>query len=141
METLIIEGTPALQGRIKISGSKNGSLPLIAASILTDEQVIIEDVPDLLDIEIMCEIGLALGMQISLQKNTLSLNSSSINRFTAPNSLTNQLRALFLMLGPLLVRFRRARISLPGISERFAASFNFPDDPGTRFGTHTRNSL
>jgi len=114
METLIIEGTPALQGRIKISGSKNGSLPLIAASVLTDDQVIIEDVPNLLDIEIMCEIGFALGMQISLQKNTLLLNSSSINCFTAPSSLTNQLRASFLMLGPLLVRFGRARISLPG---------------------------
>jgi len=114
METLIIEGTPALQGRIRISGSKNGSLPLIAASILTDEQVIIEDVPCLLDIKIMCETGFALGMQGSFQKNTLHLCSSSINHFTAPSSLTNQLRASFLMLGPLLVRFGRAKISLPG---------------------------
>ena len=114
METLIIEGTPSLQGKTRISGYKNGTLPLIAASILTDKQVIIEDVPCLLDIEIMCEIGLALGMQGSLQKNTLLLNSSSINQFTAPSYLTNKLRASFLMLGPLLVRFGRARISLPG---------------------------
>ncbi len=114
METLIIEGAPALQGRIRVSGSKNGSLPLIAASLLTDEQVIIEDVPGLIDIEIMCEIGFALGMQVSLQNNTLHLYSSSVNRFTTPSSLTNQLRASFLMLGPLLVRFGKARISLPG---------------------------
>ena len=114
MESLIIEGKHTLRGRVRISGSKNVSLPLIAASLLTDEPVIIEDVPCLLDVCTMKEIVYELGMGVGTEKRNLYLDASTVNRFTASHSLINQIRASILLLGPLLARFGRAKISAPG---------------------------
>ena len=114
MESLIIEGKRTLRGRVRISGSKNISLPLIAASLLTEEPVVIEDVPYLQDVHIMKDILSEFGIEIDHQKGTLHLDASKVNRFTASYSLLNQIRASILLLGPLLARFGRANISLPG---------------------------
>ena len=114
MESLIVEGKNTLRGRVRISGSKNISLPLIAASLLTDDPVIIEDVPCLRDVHIMLEIVSEIGAEIRFQKRNLYLDTSTANSFTAPHSLASQMRASFLVLGPLLARFGRAKIYPPG---------------------------
>ena len=114
MSSLIVEGKHTLRGRVRISGSKNASLPLIAASLLTDEPVIIEDVPCLQDVCIMKEIVSEMGMGVGTEKRNLYLDGSMINRFTASDLLINQIRASILLLGPLLARFGKAKISAPG---------------------------
>ena len=114
MESLIVEGKRTLRGRVRISGSKNITLPLIAASLLTDDPVVVEDVPCLLDVGIMKEIVSEIGMGVRCQKHSLYLDASTVNRFSASHSLINQIRASILLLGPLLARFGRAKIYLPG---------------------------
>jgi len=114
MNSLIVEGKHTLRGRVRISGSKNASLPLIAASLLTDDPVIIEDVPCLQDVCIMKEIVSEMGMGVRTEKRNLYLDGSMINRFTASDLLINQIRASILLLGPLLARFGKAKISAPG---------------------------
>lgn len=114
MESLIVEGKRTLRGRVRISGSKNITLPLIAASLLTDDPVVVEDVPCLLDVDIMKEIVSEIGMGVRCQKHSLYLDASTVNRFSASHSLINQIRASILLLGPLLARFGRAKIYLPG---------------------------
>ena len=114
MESLIVEGKSTLKGRVRISGSKNISLPLIAASLLTDDTVIIEDVPILQDVHNMLEIVSEIGAGIKFQNRNLYLDASTANVFTISHSLASQMRASFLVLGPLLVRFGRAKICSPG---------------------------
>lgn len=116
MESLIVEGKKTLRGRVRISGSKNISLPLMTASLLTDDPLIIEDVPCLQDISIMLEILSEMGVGVNLQeqKRKLILGASTANRFSAPRSLASQMRASFLLLGPLLGKFGRAKIYSPG---------------------------
>ena len=111
---MIIEGKRTLRGRVRISGSKNITLPLIAASLLTDDPVVVEDVPRLLDVGIMKEIVSEIGMGVRCQKHSLYLDASTVNRFSASHSLINQIRASILLLGPLLARFGRAKIYSPG---------------------------
>ena len=114
MEVLVIEGGKTLQGEVKISGSKNASLPLMAASLLTEEPVILEDVPNLLDVKIMMEILAELGVKVDYKRGMLKLDSSSLNSTIAPHRLVNKMRASFLVVGPLLGRCGRVKISLPG---------------------------
>ncbi len=117
-ESLIIEGKgegkPPLQGTVNISGSKNATLPLMAASLLTDAPVQLIDVPDLLDVRIMKKIIINLGARINYQEGNLYLDSSTVNSYSASYRLVTRMRASFLILGPLLARFGKARISMPG---------------------------
>jgi len=113
-ESLSIEGKRLLQGTVNISGSKNATLPLMAASLLTDAPVQLIDVPDLLDVRIMKKIIINLGARINHQEGKLYLDSSTVNSYSASYRLVTRMRASFLILGPLLARFGKARISMPG---------------------------
>ncbi len=123
----IIGGTP-LVGTIPISGAKNAALPLMAASLLTDETLTLSNMPYLADIVTMANLLAQHGVELSMEGSgksrdglqlagsgrILSLNASQVNNLTAPYELVRTMRASVLVLGPLLARFGAARVSLPG---------------------------
>lgn len=116
MAKFVITEKVPLKGSVKISGAKNSVLPIIAASLLADGQSIIEDVPNLNDVIIMCDLVKSLGAGIELSEDSmrLKINTGKITDTTAPYELVNKLRASFLVMGPLLARTGRAKISMPG---------------------------
>lgn len=120
MDKLVIEGSRPLKGSVKISGSKNAALPLMAASLLTDEKVELSNVPHLKDISTMNRLLVGLGVKTSFLweklsiADTLTLQAKKITNHEAPYELVRTMRASVLVLGPLLARARQARVSLPG---------------------------
>jgi UDP-N-acetylglucosamine 1-carboxyvinyltransferase len=115
MDKIIIEGGSRLQGEVRISGSKNASLPILAASLLTDEKVSVRNIPDLLDISHMMlllgELGLASKR---LDDGTIEITPEEDTPVEAPYDIVRKMRASVCVLGPLLAKRRRARVSLPG---------------------------
>lgn len=112
---IIVEKSPALKGSVKISGAKNSTLPIIAASLLSSEVCTLEDIPALDDVDVISEVLASLGVDINrINKNSLEVNSSKIINIEAPYELMRKMRASFLVMGPLLARMGKARISLPG---------------------------
>ena len=115
MDKFRIQGGQALSGEINISGSKNAALPLIAASIMLDERVILERIPHLRDISTMIKLLADMGVSVNLtDNNKLELDASNINNYLAPYNLVKTMRASILVLGPLLAKYGEARVSLPG---------------------------
>ncbi len=117
MQKIVINGGNFLQGKINVSGSKNASLPIMAASILTDEILELENVPDLVDVHTMSQVLSSLGVSVVSQnesKNNLSLTYSDSDSVIAEYDLVRKMRASILVLGPLLARKRHASVSLPG---------------------------
>ncbi len=114
MSTFVICGGVPLIGKVRISGAKNAVLPVIAASLLAEGKTVIEEIPFLNDVKIMCDLIESLGVEIDLSGGVLTVNSPEISSSTAPYELVNKLRASFLIMGPLLARTGYARISLPG---------------------------
>ena len=117
MQKIVINGGNFLQGKINVSGSKNASLPIMAASILTDETLELENVPDLVDVHTMSQVLSSLGVSVVSQnesKNNLSLTYSDSDSVIAEYDLVRKMRASILVLGPLLARKRHASVSLPG---------------------------
>ncbi len=116
MSVFIIDGGVPLKGTVRISGAKNAILPSLAACLLTEEKTILKDVPDLEDVHTMCNLLNSLGADTTFNKKDkeIIVNTSSINKYTALYELVNQMRASFLVMGPLLARKGRAKVSLPG---------------------------
>ena len=114
MNKIVIEGGISLNGSVKISGSKNAALPAIASCILTGGWHRIRNVPSLKDIETIRIIMSGMGIAFQNDNNTLSVNSDKINEYEAPYDLVKTMRASILLLGPLLARMGKARISMPG---------------------------
>lgn len=116
MDKIEISGGTPLSGNITISGAKNATLPLIAATILTDEPVTLNNVPNLSDVHTLLKLLQLLGAEVDLDPldHTLTICSKSIQNFEAPYDLVRKMRASVLVLGPLLARFKKARVSLPG---------------------------
>ncbi|KXG77967.1 UDP-N-acetylglucosamine 1-carboxyvinyltransferase 1 [Fervidicola ferrireducens] len=114
MASFIIEGGVSLKGTVRASSAKNAVLPVMAAALLADGECTIEDVPELEDVRVMREVLLALGAGCEKENGALKINSSNINAVEAPYELVRKMRASFLVMGPLLARFGRAKISLPG---------------------------
>ena len=115
MKKLKIQGGNSLSGEISISGSKNAALSIIAASIMTEERVVLENIPHLEDITTMVRLIAGMGVSITLvDDNKLVLDSSKIRNFMAPYDLVKTMRASILVLGPLIARFGEATVSLPG---------------------------
>lgn len=115
MEKIIIEGGTSLKGKVKISGAKNAALPLIAASILTDKEMRISNVPYLKDVDTI--IRLLRGMDVQIERNgkgEVIADASLIGHIEAPYDLVRTMRASVLVLGPLLARLGKAKVSLPG---------------------------
>jgi len=103
-----------LKGEVSVGGSKNSALPIMAATLLTDQDCKITNVPDLADIRTMIKILESLGKKVELKKNILIVTQTSKKRYTAPYGLVRTMRASFCVLGPLLARKGHAKVSLPG---------------------------
>ena len=115
MEKLLIKGGKSLRGTIKCAGAKNAALPMIAATILSSENVILKDLPYLQDITTMFELLGSMGAKIVLNENMdFDISSNNLDDTEARYELVKTMRASILVLGPLVARYGRARIALPG---------------------------
>jgi len=111
---LIINGGKPLSGSVRISPAKNAALPILAASLLTPEPVILEEVPRLRDIEVMLELLSHLGTRYAWEGKSLYLETPEILRTDAPYELVAKMRASFIVLGALLARAGEGQVSMPG---------------------------
>ena len=114
MQKLEVFGAKKLKGQIKISGSKNASLPILAATLLSNKKVYLQNLPRVKDIETMVSLLQSLGSKISFNKNNLAIDNKKQNKNSASYSLVKTMRAGILVLGPLLAKFGKAKVSLPG---------------------------
>ncbi|MDY6856900.1 MAG: UDP-N-acetylglucosamine 1-carboxyvinyltransferase [Thermodesulfobacteriota bacterium] len=113
MEKIVIKGEKRLKGEVEISGSKNAALPILTASILTQGWNTFSNVPVLRDIETIKRLLKGLGIKIKEGKD-LRINADSLNSYEASYDLVKTMRASVLVLGPLLAKLKRAKVSLPG---------------------------
>lgn len=114
MDKLVISGGRLLQGEIAISGAKNAALPILCAALLTVEPVTLNNVPALYDIHTMLKLLAQMGVKVTQEGDTVTLDASAIHNPTAPYELVKTMRASILVLGPLLARYGEAHVSLPG---------------------------
>jgi len=115
MEKLLIKGGNTLSGKIKCSGAKNAALPMIAATILSDEKIILKNLPYLQDITTIFELLGSMGSEILLDENmNFTISSFNLKDIEARYELVKTMRASILVLGPLLAKYGKARIALPG---------------------------
>ncbi|HZK41285.1 MAG TPA: UDP-N-acetylglucosamine 1-carboxyvinyltransferase [Atribacterota bacterium] len=114
-EKLIISGGNRLQGTVKIDGAKNSALSIMAATLLTKDVCILRNVPRLTDVETMSDVIRKLGINVEWKENnSLYIDSDNFNNYEAPYELVKMMRGSILVMGPLLARLKRAKISLPG---------------------------
>jgi UDP-N-acetylglucosamine 1-carboxyvinyltransferase len=125
MDKFVIEGGARLQGTIATSGAKNSALPALAAALLTDEPVVLERIPRVRDIRTMERLLVDIGSEIEVEGECVKLNTKKIVSPEAPYELVKTMRASSLVLGPLLARAGRARVSLPGGCAIGARPINF----------------
>ncbi len=115
MEKLVIKGGNTLKGKVKISGSKNASLPILTATILSEGKYYLSNVPNLNDVTTMLKLLNYLGISSEqIDNDTAVLNTEDLSLFTAPYDLVKTMRASILALGPLLAKRKRAKVSMPG---------------------------
>jgi len=114
MDKFILHGGRKLSGTIFIGGSKNGTLPVMAAALLAKGVTTLLNVPHLMDIRTMSNVLRVIGAQVYGKGSTFKIDASRCNHFEAPYDLVKTMRASFYALGPLVARFHRARVSLPG---------------------------
>lgn len=116
MDKIIINGGNRLSGKIKVSAAKNSVLPIIAASLLNPYECLLEDIPFLNDVNVICDVLNSIGASISLDKenNKITIKADNISSIEPPYELVRKMRASFLVMGPILSRFGKIRISLPG---------------------------
>ena len=114
MQKLEVLGANKLKGEVNISGSKNSSLPILAATLLSNNKVYLDNLPKVKDIETMINLLKSLGSKTKFDKKTLVVNNSKQNKNFASYKLVKTMRAGILVLGPLLAKFGKAKVSLPG---------------------------
>lgn len=114
MDKLIIKGPNKLSGQVKVSSSKNASLPILAATILFPQEVVFNELPGLSDINFFVQILESLGASTNQHAGRVSIQGQDICHTTADYELVRKMRASILVLGPLLSRFGKAKVSLPG---------------------------
>lgn len=114
MESYVICGGEKLIGNVKISGSKNAALPIIAASILNGKTTVLKNVPDISDIKIMLEILENLGCNVEQYSDKIIINSKDINNYEIPKELMHKMRSSVSIVGALLGRFGKCNFTYPG---------------------------
>ncbi len=113
-EIIVVQGNGTLKGDVVISGAKNSALKLMAASLLVQGITTLHNVPAISDIDIMSEVMERLGATVRRQGHTLTIDTTDVNRFETPYHLVSKMRASISVLGPLIARFGRARVAMPG---------------------------
>lgn len=114
-EILVINGGGPLEGEVTISGAKNSALPILAACVLGTEEIILDGVPGLKDVEIMIEVLRHLGSKVEyISEDSVRIDSSNLNTCETPFELMDKMRASFVVMGPLLSRFKEAYTKAPG---------------------------
>jgi len=114
MDKLVIEGGRRLSGTVRISGAKNACLPILAATLLTEDQSIIRNIPNLRDISTMAKILKTLGCEVSQDNDRMKVRPGKYRNYRAPYDLVSTMRASICVLGPLIAKKRRAEVSFPG---------------------------
>ena len=114
MDKLLIFGEIPLKGSVTIGGAKNSALPIMASTLLGQGQHILKRIPKLRDVYTMAELLRRMGAQVSIEKNKCFIDTEKIGNFEASYDLVKTMRASILVLGPLLARFGKAKVSLPG---------------------------
>lgn len=115
MAKLLIKESSPLLGKVRVSGAKNAALPILAATILGTEDIILEDLPKLKDVEVMCEVLESLGATVEkLDEHRVKINSNTINKYEVDYQLMHKMRASFIVMGALIGRMGKARSSMPG---------------------------
>lgn len=111
---IVVRESKPLKGTVKVSGSKNAVLPIIAATLLVDGVSVIKSVPNLRDVNVMSDLLRYLGAKVQYDGDTLVVDATDIKDTEAPYHLVNKMRASFLVMGSLLARYKNAKISMPG---------------------------
>lgn len=114
MDNLLVRGGPVLKGQVKISGSKNAILPIMAASLMSSQEVVLNGVPELEDINVMSEALRTLGARVIREGDVLIIRGDSVNKYSVHEDICRQMRASNLVMGALLGRFKQARVAYPG---------------------------
>ena len=114
MDKLLIDGGYPLNGEVNISGAKNAALPILISSLLSDQNLSLQNVPNLNDIQTCLKLLGALGVKVKQQDSNIQLDATNVNNFDAPYDLVKTMRASILVLGPLLAKHGEAKVSLPG---------------------------
>ena len=116
MEKILVNGGHNLSGQVYISSAKNSVLPIIAASLLSDEIVVIKNYPSLNDVRVLTEVLDDIGCQINMDEISynLEIDPRSIKKYTADCELVKKMRASFLVMGPMIAKYKRFRLSYPG---------------------------
>ena len=114
MSSYIIEGGRKLQGEVRVSGSKNASLPIIAASILNEKKTTLYNVPNIEDTRTTLEILKVLGCKVKRMNNKVQIDSSNIKTHEIPDKLMRELRSSVILAGAIIARFKNAKFSYPG---------------------------
>ncbi|MBR9980192.1 MAG: UDP-N-acetylglucosamine 1-carboxyvinyltransferase, partial [Desulfatitalea sp.] len=114
MDKILVQGGRPLKGTVTISGAKNAALPILAAGLLCDGPNTYTNVPDLRDIHSTMELLTHLGARCHMADHTVQVDAAGLNNHEAPYDLVRKMRASNLVLGPLVARLKKARVSLPG---------------------------
>lgn len=114
MDKLVVNHSMNLKGEIRVSGAKNAALPIVCASLLTADELVLTNVPQLKDIYTLEKLLGGMGVQVDFKNDVMKFNASNVTNLVAPYELVKTMRASVLVLGPLVARFGYAEVSLPG---------------------------
>ena len=114
MDKFIVEGGVRLKGTVEISGAKNAALPILAATLLTDEKCVIKNVPPLRDVYTMLRILRNMGVRADMEDGVVVIHPNGYNKYVAPYKLVSTMRASVCVLGPILAKLKHAEVSMPG---------------------------
>lgn len=114
MSSIIVTGGSPLRGTVRVGGAKNSALKLMAAALLAPGESVIGNVPDISDVAVMAEVLKGLGARVTREDHSVRVDASGVTSLETPYELVAQMRASIVVLGPLVARFGRARVAMPG---------------------------
>ena len=114
MEAFVVEGGVALRGAARVDSAKNAVLPILAAAVLTPEEIVLHNVPDITDVGHMAAILTMLGCRVERSGRDMTVDCGGIHSWEMPDQLSKQIRSSIFLLGPILARFRKATVTFPG---------------------------
>jgi len=114
MEYFVIKGGKSVNGEIEVDTAKNAVLPIIAASILTEKEIVIKKIPDIIDVDKMFEILKTMGAYVKREKDCVVIKAEDLKQLEIPAELAKEIRSSIFMLGPMLAKYKKARVPYPG---------------------------